>query len=92
MLDVFDHDLESVLGKLMQNPLRFNSFVRIFFSEVVIEVTCPDCGWRKAKKKDEQPLSDPRLTKFALDPKFETYIEQAGIQLPETPKQSARYS
>ena len=66
MLQVFDHDLEKVIHDLMQNRLRFNTFVRLFFSMLVVELDRPGMGWRKGKKKGELPECNPRIVKFAL--------------------------
>ncbi len=92
VLEIFDHDLEDVLTDLTQNPLRFNMFVRIFFSELVIEVDRPGMGWRRGKKKGEQPQSNPRITKFALESHFETFLQQAEMELPDDLKKAECYS
>jgi hypothetical protein len=69
ILESFDQDLDTVLSKLRQNRLRFNTFVRIIFVELVVQVGLPGMNWRKGKKKGELPQSNPRIVKFALDPK-----------------------
>ncbi len=51
ILETLDHNLESVLTELMQNPLRFNAFVRIFFPAIVLDVDRPGPGWKKGKRR-----------------------------------------
>ena len=63
--------------------LRFNTFIRLFFAEIVVEVDRPGMGWRKGKKKGELPECNARINKFTLDPEFETFINQFGIELPD---------
>lgn len=41
VMDLFDQDLEMVLSKLMEDRLRFNTLLGVFFAELVIEVDRP---------------------------------------------------
>lgn len=91
VLDVFDHDLEAVIADLMQNRLRFNMFVRLFFSVLVVELDRPGVGWRKGKKKGELPECNPRIVKFALQEKFALFVDQSQLELPEALKKAQRY-
>jgi hypothetical protein len=92
VLETFDHDLGLVLTDLTQNRLRFNSFVRIFFSALVVEVDRPGMGWRRGKKKGELPICNARIQKFALEPRFGAFVAQTGMDLPEALKKAERYS
>lgn len=49
-------------------------------------------GWRKAKKKGELPICNVRITKFALEPRFEAFVAHTGMDVPEAPKKAERYS
>lgn len=89
VLDAFDRNFDTVLDDLLSNRLRFNTFIRIFFQEITVEIDRPGIGWRKGKKKGELPPSNPRITKFTLDPRFVAYIEQSGIELPALLKQAS---
>jgi len=51
ILELFDQDLEIVLTKLMEDRLRFNTLIRVFFAELVIKVDSPGCGWKRRTKK-----------------------------------------
>ena len=92
VLETFDHDLESVLTNLIQNRLRFNTFVRIFFSKLIVEVDRPGMGWRKGKKKGELPVCNARIKKFALTPPFAEFVARSGIELPDALKRAEPYS
>lgn len=92
VLQVFDHNLEEVMTDLMQNRLRFNTFLRLFFSELVVEIDRPGVGWRKGKKKGQLPECNARIKKFALEPRFEEFIAQSQIALPSALQNAERYS
>lgn len=91
VLEVFDHDFETVLTDMMQNRLRFNTFVRLFFSKIVIELDRPGVGWRKGKKKGELPECNARIVKFAFQDKFALFVDQLHLELPEALKVAERY-
>lgn len=91
-LDSFDEDLEPMLTKLLGDRLRFNTLFRIFFSELVVEVDRPGCGWKRGIKKGELPVYNPRVIKFALTPHFGLFVDQSGVELPETLKHAERQS
>jgi hypothetical protein len=91
MLDTFDNNLRDVITDLMQNRLRFNTFVRLFFSVIVVELDRPGMNWRRGKKKGKLPECNARITKFALDPRFEAFILQTGIDLPDPLKNAEGY-
>lgn len=92
VLQVFDHNLEEVINDLMQNRLRFNTFVRLFFSNIVIHVDRPGMGWRKGKKRGELPVCNSHIIKFALQEKFAAFIQQSGLEIPEALKKAECYS
>lgn len=83
VLEVFDHNLDEVIRDLMQNRLRFNTFVRLFFAKLVVELDRPGLGWRKGKKKGELPECNPRIVKFALQEKFALFVDHAHFELPD---------
>jgi hypothetical protein len=83
VLEVFDNNLDQVLTDLMQNRLRFNTFLRLFFSRLVVEVDRPGIGWRKGKKKGELPDCNARIKKFALAPQFAEFVNRSGLSLPQ---------
>ncbi len=92
VLETFDHNLHSVLTDLMQNRLRFNTFVRICFSALMAEVDRPGPGWRKGKKRGELPDCHARIKKYALQPQFAAFVDQSGIKLPNALEKAERYS
>ena len=75
----------------MEDRLRFNMFVRLFFSMLVIEIDRPGMNWRSGKKKGELPECNARITKFTLDPRFEAFVLQSGIDLPDALKKAEGY-
>ncbi len=83
ILDAFDNKLDDVLTDLIQNRLRFNTFVRLFFSTLTVETDRPGEGWRKGKKKGELPICNARIMKFALNPRFQEYVKQTKLCLPD---------
>lgn len=91
ILDIFDNNLGDVLANLMEDRLRFNMFVRLFFSMLVIEIDRPGMNWRSGKKKGELPECNARITKFTLDPRFEAFVLQSGIDLPDALKKAEGY-
>lgn len=91
LLLIFDHDIERVLSDLMQNRLRFNAVACLIFSKMVIMLDRPGMGWRKGKYKGDLPICNTRLVKYALDPRFEMFIEETKMELPESLKQVERY-
>ena len=92
VLDLFDQDLEVVLTKLMEDRLRFNTLIRIFFAALVIEVDRPGCGWKRGIKKGELKDYHPRLLKFAFTPPFDAFVNQSELELPEGLKNAERQS
>ncbi len=92
ILEAFDQNLGAVLAELMPNRLRFNSFIRIFFSSLVVEVDRPGPGWRKGKKKGEFPDANGRIVKFTLESRFAAFVAQRGIELPDALKNAECYS
>lgn len=88
ILDAFDRNLDDLFGALMQNRLRFNVVMRLFFAELVIEVNRPGIAWKKGTKKGEVPEYQPRLTKYKLAPRFDEFVQETGIELPEVLKQA----
>ncbi len=82
VLDAFDRNFDTVLADLLSDRLRFNTFIRVFFQDITVEIDRPGMGWRKGKKKGDLPPSNPRIVKFTLDPRFVAYMEQSGIELP----------
>lgn len=92
VLDAFDQNLDDVFGALMQHRLRFNALMRMFFAELVIEVNRPGIAWKKGTKKGEVPEYQPRLSKFALEPRFELFVQQSGLELPDVLKNAERQS
>ncbi len=76
----------------MQDRLRFNTFVRIFFSSIVVHVDPPGPGWRKGKKKGELPDCNGHIVKFALEPHFAAFVDQSGIKLPVALEKAERQS
>src|SRR5581483_9151999 len=91
VLEIFDHNLDEVITDLMQNRLRFNMFVRLFFSTLVVELDRPGLGWRKGKKKGELPECHPRIVKFALQEKFALFVKHAQLELPEALRRAQHY-
>lgn len=89
VLDAFDQHFDTVLADLLSDRLRFNTFIRVFFKEITVQVDRPGFGWRKGKKKGDLPPSNPRIVKFTLDPRFVAYMEQSGIKLPSALKQAS---
>jgi len=49
-------------------------------------------GWRKGKKKGEQPLSNPRIVSFTLDAKFDEFVAQTELELPAELQKLSCYS
>jgi len=92
VLNAFDQNFDAVLADLLTNRLRFNTFIRVFFEEITIEVERVGFGWRKGKKKGELPPSHPRIVKFTLDPRFSAYLQQSAIKLPAALKAAEDYS
>lgn len=92
VLEVFDQNLDEVIINLMRNRLRFNTFIRLFFSVMVVEVDRPGMGWRKGKKKGELPECNARIKKFALEPRFAEFVQQSHIELPNALTQAECYS
>lgn len=92
VLHVFDTDLETVISDLMQNRLRFNTFIRLFFSTIVIGIDRPGLGWRKGKKKGELPECNSCIQKFALEEKSAVFVDQSKLTLPDGLKNAERYS
>lgn len=91
VLEVFDHDIERVLTDLMQNRLRFNTFVRLFFTKIVIELDRPGLGWRKGKKKGDLPECNSHIVKFAFQEKFAAFVSASNLELPEALKNAQHY-
>ncbi|MCW5852908.1 MAG: recombinase family protein [Anaerolineae bacterium] len=86
ILKVFDTDLDRVLTDLTEDRLRFNTFIRLFFSSITVEADRPGKGWSRGLKphmKGEQANWNPRITQFTLEPKFEAFVQQTGFRLPE---------
>ena len=75
----------------MDNRLRFNALVRLFFSAIMIELDRPGMGWRRGKYKGDLPECNPRIVKFAFDRRFELFMEQAGIKIPVSLKEAQHY-
>lgn len=75
----------------MQNRQRFNAVACLIFSKMVIMLDRPGMGWRKGKYKGDLPICNTRLVKYALDPRFELFIEETKMELPESLKQVERY-
>lgn len=92
VLDSFEEDLEAMLYKLMADRLRFNTFIRVFFAELVLEVDRPGCAWKKGTRKGELPIYNPRLVKFALTYPFASFVDQSGLELPDSLKRAQRQS
>lgn len=92
VLAAFDQNLDDVFGALMQNRLRFNALMRMFFAELVIEVNRPGIAWKKGTKRGEVPQYEPRLSRFMLAPNFDSFINQAGIPLPDVLNKAERQS
>jgi hypothetical protein len=92
ILDSFDNDIEGVLLELMRDRLRFNTLMRVFFAELVLEIDSPGFSWGKGRKKGEPPVCNPRITKFALAPRLAAFLDQSGIELPEALKEAERQS
>ena len=85
ILQVFDNNLDQVLTDLMQDRLRFNTFVRLFFASLTIEVDPPGKGWNRGlerKTKGELAEWNPRITQFTLEPRFNMFVQQTGLRLP----------
>ena len=76
----------------MQNRLRLNTLLRMFFAKLVIEVNRPGMGWKRGTKKGEFPIYNPCLKKFAFEPRFADFEDLSGIELPEMLKQAERQS
>ena len=51
----------------------------------------PGMGWRKGKFNGDLPICNTRLVKYALDPRFEMFIEETKMELPESLKAVERY-
>lgn len=92
ILDAFDQNLDDIFGVLMQNRLRFNVVMRLFFAELTIEVNRPGSAWKKGTKKGEVPEYHPRLTKYKFAPRFDEFVKETGIELPAVLKQAERQS
>lgn len=92
ILQAFDQNLDDIFGALMQNRLRFNTVMRLFFAELTIEVNRPGSAWKKGIKKGEVPEYQPRLPKYKLAPRFDKFVQESGIELPEVLKQAERQS
>ena len=92
VLAAFDQNLDDVLGTLTQERLRFNTFIRTFFAGLTIEVNRPGIAWKKGTKKGKVPHYTPRLCKFAFEPRFDTFVRQAGIELPKGLRGAERQS
>lgn len=82
LVQTFDRNFDGALGEFLQDRLRFNLFVRLFFSELTVQVDRPGMNWRKGKKKGELPQSNPRIVHFTLDEQFDEFVEQTGLELP----------
>ena len=82
ILDIFDHDLATVLQDLTNDPLRFNTLVRLFFSWLTIKAESPGRRWRAGKKKNEGADWHARIVQYALEPQFAAFVEASGLQLP----------
>ena len=91
ILEVFDQDIETVLTDLMQNRLRFNTFVRLFFSKIVVELDRPGLGWRKGKKKGELPECNAHIAKFAFQEQFALFVAASSLELPDGLKNAQHY-
>lgn len=92
VLDAFDHNIDDVMGAFMQNRLRFNALMRLFFAGLVIEVNRPGSNWKRGTKKGEVPVYYPVLKKFAFEPRFGDFVDASGIELPDMLKQAERQS
>ncbi len=60
-------------------------------SAPTVGVDRPGLDW-KGGKKGEPIVYNPRLTKFALEPRFATFVDQSCFELPETFKKAERQS
>jgi hypothetical protein len=92
VLKVFDSDLNQVMTDLMNNRLGFNTFLRLFFSKLQVEVDRPGMGWRKGKRKGELPECNAHIKKYAFEPHFAEFVDKSGIKLPEALERAERYS
>lgn len=91
VLNAFDQNFDTIISDLMQNRLRFNTMMRLFFSCLVIDTDHPGPGWRKGKKKGELPECNTRILKFAFTPDFEAYVRRNEIELPDGLKSAQHY-
>lgn len=70
IVETFDKNIDSALENFLHDRLRFNIFVRLFFSELTVEIDCAGFGWRKVKKKGELLRCNSRIAKFAFQKKL----------------------
>lgn len=92
LVETFDRNFEGALAEFVHDRFRFNMFIRLFFSELTVEIDRAGFGWRKGKKKGEQPLSNPRIVSFTLDARFDEFVEQTGLELPAQLQNLSCYS
>ncbi len=92
LIETFDRNFDGALAEFVSDRFRFNMFIRLFFSELTVEIDRAGLGWRKGKKKGELPLSNPRIVSFTLDPRFDEFVEQTGLELPDALKNLTCYS
>ncbi len=92
LVETFDRNFDGALAEFVCDLFRFNMFIRLFFSELTVEIDRSGFGWRKGKKKGELPPSNPRMVSFTLDDKFDEFVEQTGLELPIPLKDLPSYS
>jgi hypothetical protein len=76
----FDSNISSALEDLIKNPLRFNTFFRLFFAEITLDTENKGSGWRKGLKKTD--LRVARVVSFRFNPLFDAYLSAQDHSLP----------
>src|SRR5713101_5541819 len=67
-------------GELIKNPLRFNTFLRLFFDEITLDTENKGMGWRKGWGKTD--LRFAKIVSFRFNPLFDSYFLAQGCSLP----------
>ena len=76
----FHSNITTALEELIKNPLRFNTFLRLFFDRITLDTENKGSGWRKGLKKTD--LRVAHVVGYQFNPLFDAYLSARGHTLP----------
>ncbi len=90
VVQLFKDNVSNALEELMKNPLRFNTFARLFFKEITLDTENKGMNWRKGLKKTDQRFA--HVVRYTFNPLFDAYLSARGYSLPPALQISASSS